>query len=306
MRRSSASEASAEPRRLAPGVGGTVFAGLQRVGRTRPLRAILTRPRIEQLVAIGLESTAVRGSTRFVLRELADRETLKRYRLRSSGRPVYIRHNTGDRVVLHELFYEGHYDLPETVAAYLDGLGRPPEIVDLGANIGLFGVQMLARFPNARITAFEPDHTNAEVHRRTMAENDSGGHWQLVEAAASNRDGQVYFRSGEFARSRIEPGDGPEQVDAVDVFPHLERADFAKIDIEGGEWAILGDDRFGELRTPVLVLEYHADLCPKPDPRVAALDALSRAGYRTIETWAFPGQGMLWSWKPELETGDVA
>ena len=185
-----------------------------------------------------------------MLRELAGRETPERYRLRSSGRYVYIRHNTGDRVVLHELFYEGHYDLPETVAAYLDGLGRPPEIVDLGANIGLFGVQMFARFPIARITAFEPDHTNAEVHRRTMAENHSGGHWQVVEAAASNRDGQVYFRSGEFARSRIEPGDGPEQVDAVNVFPHLERADFAKIDIEGGEWAILGDDRFGELRTP--------------------------------------------------------
>jgi FkbM family methyltransferase len=286
-------------------VGGTVLLGLQRVGRTRPARAIFTRPRIERLVAIGIESTAVRGSARFVLRELTGKSSLTRYELRTSGRPVYLRHNTGDRTVLHELFYEGHYDLPEPVARFLDGLGRPPEIVDLGANIGLFGVLMLARFPEARITAFEPDHTNAAVHRRAIAENDTEGRWQLIEAAASNRDGHVSFRSGEYARSRIEPGEGPEQVDAVDVFPYLDRADFTKIDIEGGEWAILGDERFASLPTPVLVLEYHADLCSEPDPRAAALNALEGAGYRTTETWAFPGQGMLWAWKLELETGDA-
>jgi FkbM family methyltransferase len=277
-----------------------VFSGLQRMGRTRLARAILTRPRIEQLVAVGLESSTVRSSARFVLRELSGRSTLERYELRSSGRPVFVRHNTGDRVVLHELFYEGHYDLPEPVARYLDGLDRPPEIVDLGANIGLFGVLMLARHPDARITAFEPDHTNAEVHRRSIAENDSERRWNLVEAAASNHAGHVSFRSGEFARSRIEPGDGTEQVEAVDVFPHLDRADFAKIDIEGGEWAILGDERFAGLRTPVLVLEYHADLCPAPDPRVAALSALTGAGYEIMETWGFPGQGMFWAWKPEI------
>jgi FkbM family methyltransferase len=276
-------------------LAGRVLAGLQRVGRTRPARAILTRPRVEQFVAVGIESTAVKGSARFVLRELTGKDTLMRYELRSSGRPVYLRHNTGDRVVLHELFYDGHYDLAEPVAAYLDGLGRAPELVDLGANIGLFGVLMLARFPDARITAFEPDHTNAEVHRRSMAENE--GNWELVEAAASNRDGRVSFRSGEYARSRIEAGEGSEQVDAVDVFPYLERADFVKIDIEGGEWAILGDERFAGLRTPVLVLEYHADLCPDPDPRAAALTALEGAGYETTETWAYPGQGMLWAWK---------
>jgi FkbM family methyltransferase len=282
-------------------MSGTVLLGLQRVGRTRPARAILTLPRIEELVAVGIESTAVRGSARFALRELTGRTSLTRYELRSSGRPFYLRHNTGDRVVLHELFYEGHYDLPEPVARFLDGLGRPAQIADLGANIGLFGVLMLARFPEARITAFEPDSPNAEVHRRSIAENDTEGRWHLIEAAASNRDGRVSFRSGEYARSRIEPGEGSDQVDAVDVFPYLERADFAKIDIEGGEWAVLGDERFAALPTPVLVLEYHADLCPEPDPRAAALAALARAGYRTAETWAYSGQGMLWAWKPELE-----
>jgi FkbM family methyltransferase len=275
---------------------------LRRIGQTRPGRAILTRPRIEELVAVGIEASTVRGSARFVLRELRGRKTLERYELRASGRPIFVRHNTGDRSVLHEIYYEGHYDLPPPVASYLGGLDRDVEIVDLGANIGLFGVLMLTRFPRVRITGFEPDTRNAEVHRQSMAENAPQGRWQLIEAAASNRAGHVSFRSGEFARSRIETGNGTEEVEAVDAFPYLDRADFAKIDIEGGEWAILGDERFSSLRTPVLVLEYHADLCPEPDPRAAALDALVAAGYRTSETWAFPGQGMVWAWKPELET----
>ncbi len=287
---------------MASSLGTALFAGLQRVARTRPARALLTRPRVERVLAVCLASSAVRGSTRFVVRELRGRGGVFRYELRSSGFPVYLRHSTADVDVLHEVFYARHYDIPEPVASFLEGLDRPPEIVDLGANIGLFGVQMLARFPGARITAFEPDRSNAQLHRRAIGENPDGANWQLQEAAASNRDGRVSFRSGEYSRSRIEEGPG-EEVDAIDVFPHLDRADFAKIDIEGGEWALLGDERFAAIKTPVLVLEYHADLCPTDEPRDAAYAAVSEAGYRTLATWQFPQQGMFWAWKPDVETG---
>jgi FkbM family methyltransferase len=282
-------------------LGSAVLTALRRVGRTRPARAVLTRPRVERVVSVGLQSTAVRGSARFVVRELSGRGAVVRYELRASGRPVYLRHNTADPLVLDELFYTRHYDLPDPVARFLSTLGRPPEILDLGANIGLFGVLMLDRFPGARITAFEPDESNVEIHRRSMAENDPDGTWRLVEAAASNRDGRVPFRSGEYSRSRIEAADANDEVDSVDIFPYLDRADFAKIDIEGGEWPILVDDRFTALRTPVLVLEYHSDLCPMEDSREAAFTAVSKAGYRTTATWELPGQGMLWAWKPDVE-----
>lgn len=290
---------------MTTGLGGGVLAVLRRLGSTRPGRAILTRPRIERVVAVFLQSTAVRSSLRFVVRELSGRRAVARYELRSSGSPVYLRHNTADPSVLDEVFYSRHYDLPEPVARFLRGLGRPPSIVDLGANIGLFGVLMLARWPGARITAFEPDHANAEIHRRAMAASDPSGAWELVEAAASTADGRLPFRSGEYSRSRIE--ESTEEVAAVDIFPHLEAADLAKIDIEGGEWPILADERFPALRTPVLVLEYHSDLCPSDDPREAAFAAVHGAGYRTLATREFaPGQGMLWAWKPEVEASQPA
>jgi FkbM family methyltransferase len=293
-------DSAAGPAAPATQVGGSILAALQRVARTRPAQAVLGRPRVERLIATGIEALTVRESPRFVGRELFRRKGVYRYRLRSSGRPIHVRHNTGDPVVLHEVFYEGHYDMPEPVWSYLVGLGRPAEIVDLGANIGLFGVVMIDRLPGSRITGFEPDASNADVHRRTIEANGAARDWRLVEAAASNEDGRVPFLSGEFARSRIDPGSGAGDVEALDVFPYLERADFAKIDIEGGEWPILQDHRFLTLRTPALVLEYHVDLSPG-DPRKLSLELLAAAGYRTELSWNFPAQGMVWAWKPELE-----
>ena len=278
-----------------------IVGGLRRLGQTRPGRAFLTRPRVERVVSVLLQSTAVRGRPRYVLRELSGRGALAHYELRSSGRQVYLRHNTADPLVLDEVFYSRHYDLPDPVEAYFAGLGRPLEIVDLGANIGLFGALMLDRYPSARITAFEPDHSNAEIHRLSMAASRPAESWELVEAAASTAAGRLPFRSGEYSRSRIEAEGATEEVEAVDIFPYLTQADFVKIDIEGGEWPILGDERFATLRTPVIVLEYHPDMCAADDPREAAFAAVRQAGYETLETREFtPGQGMFWAWKPSI------
>jgi FkbM family methyltransferase len=245
-----------------------------------------------------IQSSTVQDPVRFVYRELSASGRLARYRLRSSGREVFIRHNTADPLVLDEIFYTGHYELPDHVAHMLDALGRPPALLDLGANIGLFGVWALDRFPGAQITAFEPDPTNAAVARRTMGVNGAEDRWRLFEAAAMDRDGRVEFLSGVFSRSRIEPGEGTIDVEAVDVFPFLETVDLAKVDIEGGEWAILGDPRFRQLEVPAIVLEYHPDQAPGADPRTLALEAMRSAGYEAEVVDEFgPGQGMIWAWR---------
>ncbi len=250
------------------------------------------------MASVLIQSSTVHGSARFVYRELSASGRLARYRLRQSGRNVFIRHNTADPLVLDEIFYTGHYRLPDHVARLLDGLGRPPNVLDLGANIGLFGVWVLDRFPGVQITAFEPDPTNAAVARKCIDANRDGDGWRLIEAAAMNRDGHVAFLSGVFSRSRIEPGEGTIEVKAVDVFPFFENVDLAKVDIEGGEWAILGDPRFRQLDVPAIVLEYHPDQAPGPDPRAAALEAVRGAGYEAEVVDEFgPGQGMLWAWR---------
>jgi hypothetical protein len=51
------------------------------------------------------------------------------------------------------------------------------------------------------------------------------------------------------------------------------------MDIEGGEWPILMDDRFGVTLPPVLVLEYHPEGCPVTDSYGAVSDRLTHLGY---------------------------
>ena len=230
----------------------------------------------------------------FLARELLSATELRSYRLRGSGATVLVRHRTPDVAALGEVFYEHQYEPPADVAAVLHSLRRPLRIVDLGANIGMFDVFAMLRFPGAQITAVEPDPANVSILRRAMAGN--GWSWDVVEAAASNEVGQIPFAAGRFTTSRIERGGEP--VTAIDAFSLLDDVDLAKIDIEGGEWAILADPRTAALTAKALVLEYHPYLCPDRDPLEYASARLASAGYDVLPSIQFDSaHGMLWAWR---------
>lgn len=252
--------------------------------------------------AQGLIDTArlarlVREPVRFIIRQARRRRDVGRYRLRESGRIVFLRHNTPDMNTLDEIFRHGHYELPDQVLTVLRAVPPPLEVVDLGANVGLFGAFVLARLPKARIVGFEPDEANADMHERTIRANGAGTHWRLVRAAAATRDGAVAFSDEGFTTGHV--GGGNRVVPAADVFPFLDSADLLKIDIEGAEWELLADPRFGSMPAQVVALEYHPHLCPSDDPRALAHELLRGAGYETVdhELVGPPGQGMVWAWK---------
>jgi FkbM family methyltransferase len=241
---------------------------------------------------------------RFALGEMGGRVRVRSYLLRNSPVRVYLRHCTADANVVGELFVERVYEPPVQVLDRLRALERPPRILDLGANIGLFGAQALARWPGAQITAVEPDPSNLEIHRLTVAANPAA-RWHLKGAAAATETGQVPFAVGRFNASAVIEGHEPgsehaRMVPAIDVLPLMADADFIKMDIEGSEWALLNDPRFAALRPAALVIEHHAHLCPGADPQAAARESIAAAGYDMHEVrlppGACPGQGMLWAW----------
>ncbi len=263
------------------------------------LRRLGARPRLLPLLAIWLGAPTVRPSLSFALRELLRREGLRFYRLRASGRRVAIRHGSGDIVILGEVFNRRYY---EPVGEARRVLMNASNILDLGGNIGLFGLFAADRWPEARIVAFEPDPDNASVHELTIGANNLGSRWQLVKAAAAARDGHVAFAAGHAAVSHMADeasGEGTIEVQALDVLPRIAEADLLKMDIEGGEWAILGDPRFRMAPPRAVVLEYHARMCPGPSPRREAEQALSAAGLQVQSTSdRGDGQGVLWAWRP--------
>jgi FkbM family methyltransferase len=262
---------------------------LRRIAALPPFRRVLTAPRVEPLVATVLRASPVRGRVRFLARERRPPAAPRAYRLRESGAIVHVRHGTPDVAALGEVFYERQYEPPQRIDAALADLGRPLRVLDLGANVGFFALFASRRWPGARIVTVEPDPANVELLRLTRAAN--GLEWELVEAAATTFAGEVPFASGRYTVSRIE--EGAEPVAAVDALPYLAAADLAKIDIEGGEWALLRDERFSEAAPRALALEYHPQLARAGGDAEAVL---ARAGYSVERALRFSeGHGLLWA-----------
>ncbi len=281
---------------------------------SRTARAIVASPPLRRAIGAQRAVRSLRPSMRFLALE-ARAGALGRYEIRGTGLKVHLRHGSRDVEIFNEIFAAGResYEPPPEVAAVLDSFG-PLRIGDLGANIGLFGVFALGRWPVASMRSYEPDPANAALLRATIAANEAHGHWDLAPVAVSDTNATATFETGMLSESRLavraEPSTGIAfagsavangvdigaarriDVPVVDLFAQPP-ADLLKIDIEGAEWAILGDARLASHPARAIVLEWHSRMCPALHPRRTARELLEAAGYAAIETDSEepPGEG---------------
>jgi FkbM family methyltransferase len=259
---------------------------------------VLHDPRVEPHVSACLRGRLVKESARFAIREMRNTEGTHVYRIRASGLLAAIEHGTPDVLTLDQAFYQRVYEPPEGVCSRLRELARPLRALDLGANIGLWGLWLHGRFTVGHMTALEPDPENAAKHRRQIALNGLSGSWELVEAAATCSDGSIPFTAGHATTGRIgeESEPGTVTVVGLDVFSLLGDVDLLKVDIEGAEWPILADPRLGGVDVPVVMIEYHPYGAPSSVPADDVRSALSEAGYDA--TWSMhgapDGTGVVW------------
>jgi len=138
-------------------------------------------------------------------------------------------------------------------------------IIDIGAGLGDFTVYAAQRSPNGRVLAYEPFPESFALLQQNVALNDL----QNVEAqpcAIAEKPGALALNIGlgeAVQHSTTQAGAAAIEVQAItlqQVFDEhgLDRCDFLKIDIEGGEYAILRgmDDRLLK-RVQRIALEYH-------------------------------------------------
>ena len=265
---------------------------------------LIRNPFVARLKPSAQRAARTAGPVRFFVREAAARGGVRVYGLR--GAPavrVAVRHGTPDAESFDQIFCQDVHALPEPVVAAIAALGRPPRVLDLGANVGLFAAWAAAHWPGAQITCVEPDAGNLAVLDAARQANGSG--WRVIDAAAGAAPGELRFEAGRFAVSRAAlPGkDGPDVI-TVPVVDALELAaghDVLKIDIEGGEWEILADPRLAALPLAALTLEYHPHLCPAADTHSHAAALLEAAGFtirRVPHVYgAPPDNGALWAWR---------
>lgn len=256
------------------------------------------RWRLDGMRKSAASAACLRSRALYLAREMIPLDTTARYELKDVPRAVKLRHHTDDTGVFAEIFCDKYYELPERVNASLRSLGPRARFIDLGANIGLFGVWVLAHFPEARVTSYEPDPFALGRLSEVIAMNDAEDAWDVIPGCASNYNGVTAFAATGTSMSRaVRKGDNTEnltQVPVMDVFADLLRAHVVKIDIEGGEWSILLDSRWCDIRATVVLMEYHPDQCPEPDARTLARARLRRAGYVVEDIMLHEaGHGML-------------
>jgi FkbM family methyltransferase len=271
--------------------------------RSPVVRSVVKSAPVQHQVRTGRAMTIVRDRGRFLTQQLVGNRTA-RYELRGCGLTVHVRHRTGDVAILNKIFARdsarNSYEPPAEVAALLDA--RPPRILDVGANIGIFGVFALARWPGAEITAYEPDPGNRAVLRRTAAANDDGERWTVVGSAVSNAVGELRFVPGLGAEAHIAHPheDRTISVPTVDFFEQVGAGvDLVKMDIEGGEWAILADPRLAGAPVTAIRLEWHRFHCPQPDARAEATRLLRAQGFEHVvdADHEHDANGVLWAWR---------
>jgi len=159
--------------------------------------------------------------------------------------------------------------------------GDEPRILDLGANVGLSVLFFKTIYPQARITAFEPDPTIFAY----LEENVHGNGYQEVELvckAAWIADTRLPFISrNDDAGSLATETEGTIEVDALNLAEYLldRRYDFIKMDIEGAENLVLPTVRQYIMDLPYLFVEYHSQV-GKPQGLAEILSTLSEAGFR--------------------------
>ncbi|WP_165836348.1 FkbM family methyltransferase [Taibaiella soli] len=144
---------------------------------------------------------------------------------------------------------------------YLQKLPAKPVIVDCGANIGISVLYLKRLFPDAQITAFEPDATNCALLRENVA-NFNLKDVTIRQEAIWNKNEMLYFENKGSQASKISESaaSNTSEIRAVRLKEVLQQpVDFLKVDIEGVEYKVIMDVAETIRNVSNLFIEYHGN-----------------------------------------------
>jgi len=144
--------------------------------------------------------------------------------------------------------------------------------LDVGANIGLMSVPILASRPDVQVVSFEPSPTNLPSLWKTAAASHFGSRWRIIPKAASDACGQREFFTCQATGGALDgfrntgramaPSRVTVESTTIDrVWEGFGRPKVSciKIDVEGGELGVLrgAEKCLASERAPIL-LEWNA------------------------------------------------
>ena len=218
-------------------------------------------------------------------------------RLRS-GPQIQLRpasSGNGDYGVAYEIFVHRYLASPVWIPRV-----RVKRIVDIGANVGFSCLYWLAIYWRAEVIAFEPHPGHVAQWRVNVARNGLESRATLHAVAAGAANGRAWISDAGTSSRLSHAAESGCEIQVVDAFELLAdvRIDILKIDIEGSEYELLEDPRFGALDVYALVLEWHArsdrlwgrEWCEK---------RLAELGFRVYPIFEKKSFGMMWAYKTQ-------
>lgn len=165
-------------------------------------------------------------------------------------------------------------------------------VVDLGANIGTFSMEMHRMFPSAKIIAYEPHPENCFMFRINAP------FATLIQKAASGARGVAHLEDtmNHVGLRLVKKGGIEVETEKLDdILTDMQTVDLLKIDIEGSEYELLNNTSshtFNKIRT--ILMEVH-DFGLVPDHLSWAEHMLSSHGFRT--SWIIGGTSVIYGEK---------
>ena len=176
-----------------------------------------------------------------------------------------------DWIAIREVLVEDEYSCIDR----LFPRDASPCVLDLGANIGSFALRMFLRCPRAQVTSVEAAHDTFQILEANKRANASLS-WEILNNGVWREDGPLtLMRRGISVSHRVVEGAGDDAVQGISLKTLLgrigwDRVDLIKMDIEGGEEAVVPAALDALRRTRVLIIEIHTDRID-PAPILSAL-----------------------------------
>lgn len=202
-------------------------------------QGITLRDKILIFLLIAFETTSFanvarrRRLKRLIGRYAQDNVVCVRFHGHTGARAFLLRAGDNSDYSVASEFFRGGYQYPDFV---------PEQIVDGGANIGLFTVMAADRFPAAIIDSYEPGADNLRMLERNLAFN--GIKARVWKNALWDKEEVLTFRSAAAYIGTVTADGGPaagEQgaIQVQGILPEVQRDCWMKLDIEGAEYVVM-------------------------------------------------------------------
>lgn len=188
--------------------------------------------------------------------------------------PLCFQGRKEDWVAIREVLIEDEYSCIEKLFRPEDS----PRILDIGANIGSFALRVFLYCPDAQVTSVEAADDTFTVLQANQRAN-PGRTWETMNFGVWRDDGPLtLMRRGISVGHRVVEGVGVDAVQGISLQTLTarlgwEQIDLVKIDIEGGEEAVIPAALEVLHRTRFLIIEIHNDRIDSA-PVLAALHSV--------------------------------